>query len=168
MCCTTRYYDIFLMLLHVLYIKIVTLISDVSSCTVQLDNGTYVCCFFMYCTTTYWHIFLRCRHVLYNYILAHISDVTSCTVQLDTGTYFWCVSCTVELGDPDGWMSYVVEYPNNSYNPITITACASALHCKFQKGYTLPMVCGSVWVLRLLPSLTRVVMILMKHCWKWG
>jgi hypothetical protein len=68
-------------------------------------------------------------------------------------------------------MSYVVGLPNNSYNPITNTALIRARLCKLQKGaldsqpqvikftICLPMVGGSLHVLRLLPLLTLVAMI---------
>jgi hypothetical protein len=68
-------------------------------------------------------------------------------------------------------MSYVVGLPNNSYKPITNTAWVSARLCKLQKGALgsqpqvikiancLPMVGGSLRVLRLLPALKLVAMI---------
>jgi hypothetical protein len=55
-------------------------ISDVSSCTLQLDTHIYFWCFIVYTTTRYSHVFVMFHRVLYNYILAHISDVSSCTV----------------------------------------------------------------------------------------
>jgi hypothetical protein len=39
--CTTKYWHIFLIFHHVLHNLILTHISDDSSCTVQLDTGTY-------------------------------------------------------------------------------------------------------------------------------
>ena len=68
-------------------------------------------------------------------------------------------------------MSYVVGLPNNSYKPITNKAWVRAWLCKLQKGaldsqpqvikFTscLPMVGGSLRVLRLLPPLKLVAMI---------
>jgi hypothetical protein len=66
-------------------------------------------------------------------------------------------------------MSKVVGLPNNSYKPITNTAWVRARICELQKGCTrlavikstscLPMVGGSLRVLRLLPPLKLVAMI---------
>jgi hypothetical protein len=66
-------------------------------------------------------------------------------------------------------MSLVVRLTNNSYKPITNTAWVRTRLCKLQKKgafdsqpqvikFTscLPMVGGSLWVLRLLPSLKLV------------
>jgi len=76
----------------------------------------------------------------------------------------WCLShkCLYSL---DGSVSQVVGLPSNSYKPITNTAWVRARLCKLQKGALdsqpqvikltscLPMVGGSLRVLRLLPSL---------------
>jgi hypothetical protein len=71
---------------------------------------------------------------------------------------------------PAGSLSYVVGLPNNSYKPITNTAWGRAQLCKLQKGAFdsqsqvikfisyLPMVGGSLRVLRFLPPLKLVVM----------
>ena len=68
-------------------------------------------------------------------------------------------------------MSYVVGLPNNSYKPITNTVWVRARLCKLQKGCTrfaaasdkvtscIPMVGGSLRILRLLPPLKLVAMI---------
>jgi len=75
------------------------------------------------------------------------------------------------LKGSSGSMTSVVGLPNKSYKPITNTACVRAWICRLQKGCTrlaaqvikltscLPMVGGSLWVLRLLPPLKLVVII---------
>jgi len=77
-------------------------------------------------------------------------------------------------------MSYVVGLPSNSYKPITNTMWVRARLCKLQKNDALdsqpqvikftsclPMVGGSLRVLRLLPPLKLVAMNLLKYCWMW-
>jgi hypothetical protein len=88
MYCTTRYWHIFLMFLHVLYNQILTHISDVSPCTYS----------------TRLSIRNMCQYVVVQYTTKHQKyvPVSSCTVddetseQLDTDTYFWffVVYCT--------------------------------------------------------------------------
>ena len=68
----------------------------------------------------------------------------------------------------------IIGLPNNSYKPITNTACIRARLCTLQKRVhysqpqvikftsCLPMVGVSLRVLRLLPSLKLVAMILLK------
>jgi hypothetical protein len=53
---TTRYWHIFLMLHRVLENYLLVHTSDVTSCTVQLDTGTYFRCSIVYSTTRYCHI----------------------------------------------------------------------------------------------------------------
>ena len=77
---------------------------------------------------------------------------------------------------PGGSMSQVVGLSNNSYKPITNTAWVRARLCKLQKGaldsqrqvikFTsfLPLVGGSLGVLRIFPPLKLVVMIQLKYC----
>ena len=78
--------------------------------------------------------------------------------------------------DTDGSMSQVVGLPNNSYKSITNTAWVRARLCKLQKSALdphvikfvsyLPMVGGSLRVLRLLPPLKLVAMIQLKYLLK--
>ena len=74
---------------------------------------------------------------------------------------------------PGGSVSWVVGLPNNSYKPITNTVWVRARLCRLHKrctrraaasdkAYQLPMVGGSLRVLRPLPSLKLVAMILLK------
>jgi hypothetical protein len=114
MYCTTRYWHIYLMFHRVPHNLMLTHISDDSSCTVQLDTGTYFCCFSMYCTTRYWHIYLMFHRVPHNLMLTHISDDSSCTVQLDTGTYFSCFPCIVQL-DTGTYLCCFIVYCNTRY-----------------------------------------------------
>ena len=72
---------------------------------------------------------------------------------------------------PGGSMSLVVGLPNNSYMSITNTAWVRARLCILQKSALdsqsqvikctkyLPIVGGSLWVLRILPPLKLVAMI---------
>ena len=78
---------------------------------------------------------------------------------------------------PGGSMSQVVGLPNNSYKPITNTAWVRIRLCKLQKRCTrlaatcdnitscLPMVGGSLRILRLLPPRKLVSMIELKYCY---
>ena len=81
----------------------------------------------------------------------------------------WFAILIISQG-PCGSMSQVVGLPNNLYKPIAITRL-----CKLQKKDALysqpqvikftsclPMVGGSLWILRLLPPLKLVAMILLK------
>ena len=82
----------------------------------------------------------------------------------------------VVVGGPGGSMSQVVGLPNNSYKPITNTVWVRARLCKIQKKSALdshpqvikltsclPVVSGSLRVLRLLPPLKLVAMIQLKY-----
>ena len=75
-----------------------------------------------------------------------------------------------------GSMSQVVGLPNNSFKPITNAAYVRARLCKLQKGALdlqpqvlmliscLPVVGGSLRVIRLLPPLKLVAMLQLKDC----
>jgi hypothetical protein len=74
-----QYLVIWYMMKHQIYVPVSRYchhISDVSSCTVQLDTATYFWCFIVYCTTRHCHICLMFHRVLYNKILTHISDLS--------------------------------------------------------------------------------------------
>jgi hypothetical protein len=86
--------------------------------------------------------------------------------------FFWPLCCLCFLFLPLCCLYFFFFWlPNNSYTPITNTACIRARFCILQKGaldsqpqvikFTscLPMVGGSLRVLRLLPSLKLVAMI---------
>jgi len=89
------------------------------------------------------------------------------------GFFIHFIHCSSDFDGPGGSMIWVVGLPNNSYNPITNTACVRARRCKFQKGaldsqpqvikFTscLPMVGDSLRALWLLPPLKLVAMIIL-------
>ena len=94
---------------------------------------------------------------------------------LCTFSFDHCVVCSSIYGGPGGSMRQVAG-SNSSYKPITNTAWVRARLCKLKKGaldqqpqvikFTscLPMVGGSLQVLRPPPLLKLVVIIQLKYC----
>ena len=103
--------------------------------------------------------------------------VFQCIVKTESNSAFFVIDLSlINHQGPGGSMSQVVGLPNNSYKPITNTAWVRAQLGKLQKKGALdsqpqvikftsclPMVGGSLWVLRLLPPLKLVAMIQLKY-----
>ena len=135
----------------------------------------------------YIHIPLNCRQRVVPQSFKGISythqDLTVTEFRTALKTLFLYFTCKVEqslvfifIQGLGGSMSQVVGLPNNSFMPITNTACVFVQLCKLQKGalysqpqvikFTsyMPMVGGSLRILRLLPPLKLVAMIQLKYC----
>ena len=113
--------------------------------------------------------------LLLHYIYFNRKNITICI--LDGICSIENVFFKDEIQGPGGSMRQVVGLPNNSFKLITNTAWVRARLCKITKKGALdsqpqvikftsclPMVGGSLRVLRLLPPLKLVAMIQLKYC----
>jgi hypothetical protein len=97
-------------------------------------------------------------------------DTKDGTVKIMVGHLFTSALYSIRIEDPGGSMHYIDGLLNNSYKPITNTAWVRVRFVNYNKGalnsqpqvitFTscLPMVGGSLRVLRLLPPLKIVAM----------
>ncbi len=145
--------------------------------TTQILNTNYTITNMIICNC---NLIIIDMHVHANFILTNqfLMLVYLIVLQFFVNHVIQCNRLRFVLGKkgPGGSMSQVVGLPNNSYKPITNTSWVRARFVNYKKGAldsqpevikfpsSLPMVGGSLRVLRLLPPLKLVVMIQLKYC----